>query len=163
MAFSDSSVGDQTCTGSDSTPTPITELSLGHLLLVDDNELCLFVLGQIMERAGYRVTLSSNPERTIGHDMRNFDLAIVDFDMPGCDGQALLQRMRAADATFPVILHSGSADLLPIETKILFSSCISKPTRTQDLLATVAHFLGNEPVQNSLVTLGKGPSGPLPS
>ena len=150
MAFPHSSVGDQTCTGNESTPTALAKLSLGHLLLVDDNVLCLFLLGQIVERAGYRVTLSSNPERTLGHDMRSFDLAILDFDMPGCDGQALLQRMRAADATFPVILHSGSADLLSVETKILFSSCISKPTRTQELLATVAHFLGNEPVQNLL-------------
>ena len=115
--------------------------SLGRLLLVDDDVLCLAILGDVLEGAGYCVTLSSSPECALSHDMQTFDLAILDFDMPGCDGRLLLLRMRAASAAFPIILHSGSADSLPAETRILFSKCISKPARTQELLTAIAQFL----------------------
>jgi CheY-like chemotaxis protein len=33
-----------------------------------------------------------------------FNLAIVDFEMPGLDGRELLLRMRALGARFPIVL-----------------------------------------------------------
>jgi CheY-like chemotaxis protein len=99
---------------------PPYSLSPGHLLFVDDDQVSLLLWGEIFEEAGYTITLSSGAESALGHDMQLFDLAILDFDMPGCDGRALLLRMRAAHAAFPIILYSGSADTLP--WRLVFSS-----------------------------------------
>jgi CheY-like chemotaxis protein len=114
---------------------------LGHLLLVDDDQTGLYLRGHILEQAGYTVTLRSDPKHALQCDMSSFDLAIVDFDMPGCDGRELLLRMRALKARFPILLLSGSVETLPRETRVLFARCISKPTCNQALLAAVTAFL----------------------
>jgi CheY-like chemotaxis protein len=114
---------------------------LGHLLLVDDDRTGLYLRGHILEQAGYTVTLRSDPKQALQCDMNSFDLAIVDFDMPGCDGRELLLRMRALKARFPILLLSGSVDTLPWETRVLFARCIAKPTCNQALLAAVTAFL----------------------
>ncbi|CAN5628009.1 hypothetical protein BH10ACI4_BH10ACI4_07780 [soil metagenome] len=114
---------------------------LGHLLLVDDDRAGLYLRGHILEQAGYTVTLRCDPRHALECDMNSFDLAIVDFDMPGCDGRELLLRMRALKARFPILLLSGSVDTLPWETRVLFARCFAKPTCSQALLAAVTAFL----------------------
>ena len=117
------------------------DVCLGRLLLVDDEPCSLVLWKQIFESAGYSVTPCCTPEDAVRYDMQAFDLAIIDFDMPGCDGRTLFLKMRALHAAFPVILLSGSTEALSPETRILFSRCISKPAACGDLIAAVAAFL----------------------
>jgi CheY-like chemotaxis protein len=114
---------------------------LGRVLLVDDDQTGLFLRAQVLERAGYAVTLRVDPRHALQCDMRSFDLAIIDFEMPGCDGRELLLRMRSLKAGFPILLLSGSVDKLPPETRILFSRCIAKPLCPDALLEAVRGFL----------------------
>lgn len=113
----------------------------GRLLLVDDDQCSLSLWGRIFEAAGYAVTLCTDAHGALLYDMRLFDLAVLDFDMPGYDGRELLLEMRARQARCPILLHSGSVDSLPAATRILFSRCVLKPTGFDEFLAIVASFL----------------------
>ena len=116
-----------------------------RLLLVDDDQSSLSLWEHIFRLEGYSVTTVCVSEDAAHLDMRAFDLAIIDFDMPGCDGRTLLLRMRAAGAAFPVILLSGSIDTLPKETLVLFSKRTPKPVGCCELLASVSAFLNAAP------------------
>ena len=92
---------------------PDLEVAAGqgrHLLYVDDDEVMLLMVGQLLGRAGYRVTSLAGVTEALAalrQDPRSFDLVITDFDMPDGSGldvarAALLQRPDR-----PVVLSSG--------------------------------------------------------
>lgn len=81
-----------------------------HLLYVDDDEVMLLMVGELLGRAGYRVTSLAGVTEALAalrQDPRRFDLVITDFNMPDGSGldvarAALLQRPDR-----PVVLSSG--------------------------------------------------------
>ena len=70
-----------------------------------------------------------------------FDLAILDFEMPGLNGQELFMRMRALGARFPIVLLTGYLEALSHEDARLFVRCINKGMPVDFLLNTIAEFL----------------------
>jgi CheY-like chemotaxis protein len=74
-------------------------------------------------------------------DLSTFDLAILDFDMPGMNGRDLLLRMRALHARFPILLLSACASTLCPEDCVLFSKCLDKGEPVRHLLDVIAAFL----------------------
>jgi CheY-like chemotaxis protein len=64
-----------------------------RILCADDNVPELTLLGKILELQGYSVVSLSCPIEALGWDLATFDLAILDFDMPGMNGRDLLLRM----------------------------------------------------------------------
>src|SRR5258708_7598684 len=64
-----------------------------HLLCVDDAEILLESLGQILEMNGYQVTTSASPVQTAQtFASGDFDLAVLDYDMPAISGTQLAPR-----------------------------------------------------------------------
>jgi CheY-like chemotaxis protein len=82
----------------DATPADRLQSSLPQkrILYVDDNVPELTLRGKILESQGYSVVLLSCPIQALRHDLSSFDLAILDFEMPGMNGRDLVLRMRAA-------------------------------------------------------------------
>jgi DNA-binding response OmpR family regulator len=87
------------------------------ILLVDDEELVLRSLEKTLLRAGFDVETAGNVSAGLAtfEDAQDagepFDLAILDLNMPGFDGQddanaglALLSRLLEEDADLPVII-----------------------------------------------------------
>jgi CheY-like chemotaxis protein len=112
-----------------------------RVLCVDDDVLGLALRGKILELEGYSVTLLSCPLQALRCDLSTFDLAILDFEMPGMNGRELLLHMRALHARFPILLFSASASSLSPEERLLFSRCIDKCVPVRHLLDTIAIFL----------------------
>ena len=81
-----------------------------NLLVVDDNSGNRDILSRHLERQGYRVSVASNGLQALELIESNpFDLVLLDVIMPGLDGYAILQRMKASpvlNAT-PVIMISA--------------------------------------------------------
>ena len=70
-----------------------------------------------------------------------FDLAILDFEMPGLNGRQLSLRMRALGARFPIVLLTGRLEAFSYEDARLFARCIDKGMPIHFLLNTLVEFL----------------------
>jgi CheY-like chemotaxis protein len=118
-----------------------SKIAQRRILCVDDNVLELTLRGKILELQGYAVVLVSCPRQALRCDLSTFDLAILDFDMPGMNGRELFLRMRAFHARFPILLLSASASTLSPEDGVLFSKCLDKGEPVRHLLDVIAAFL----------------------
>jgi CheY-like chemotaxis protein len=115
------------------------------ILCVDDNVSDLEARATLLEEEGYFVTTVSCPLMALEYDVSQFHLAILDFDMPGLNGFQLLLRLRAAHASFPIVLLSGMSRELPNDMRIAFSSCLDKGEPIHLLLNTVRSYLNPTP------------------
>ena len=111
-----------------------------RILCVDDDLVCLQLRQTLLESNGYAVIISDRPFEALKQDFDAVDLAFVDYDMPEMNGRELLLRMRASNATFPIVLLSGQAYTLPVEVRVLFSACIDKGSPVREMLEIIERF-----------------------
>jgi CheY-like chemotaxis protein len=97
------------------------------ILCVDDDVSGLEVRAILLEEEGYSVTAVGCPLRALEFDVTKFHLAILDFAMTVLNGFQLLLRLRAARASFPIVLLSGMSRNLPNDIRSVFSSCLQRP------------------------------------
>jgi class 3 adenylate cyclase/CheY-like chemotaxis protein len=73
-----------------------SRLSVGRLLVVDDNEANRDMLSRRLGREGYGVETASNGREALEKlEARDFDLVLLDIVMPELDGFAVLERIRS--------------------------------------------------------------------
>ena len=79
-----------------------------RILVVDDDEHIVKALGMFLRHEGMQVegahTGSAGVEAA---NRERFDLILLDLDLPDIDGFAVLERLRSAGDTTPVIIVSG--------------------------------------------------------
>ncbi|MHB8522178.1 MAG: adenylate/guanylate cyclase domain-containing protein [Limisphaerales bacterium] len=86
----------------------------GSLLVVDDNENNRELLSRRLERQGYRVTLAENGRQALKMlRAEKFELVLLDLIMPGLNGQAVLEQMKADTHLrhIPVVMLSALDEL----------------------------------------------------
>jgi DNA-binding response OmpR family regulator len=78
--------------------------TMERVLVVDDDPAVTTMLRRGLTYEGYHVTVASSGQEALRH-VREFPphLVILDIMMPGMDGLAVLERLRAADANLPVL------------------------------------------------------------
>jgi RNA polymerase sigma factor (sigma-70 family) len=96
------------------------------ILCVDDDVSDLEARAVLLEEGGYSVTAVSCTLRALEYDVTKFHLAVLDFSMPALNRFQLLLHLRAAHASFPIVLLSGMSRELPNDMRIMFSSCLDK-------------------------------------
>ncbi len=83
-----------------------------RVLCVDDEPVTLRLVSRLLERMGLDVTMAPGPLEALDlFEVDRFDLIITDIRMPGMDGHAFLEAIRARDAQVPVIVATGHASL----------------------------------------------------
>jgi CheY-like chemotaxis protein len=115
------------------------------ILCVDDDVLCLEARAALLEEEGYSVTAVSCPLKALEFDATKFHLAVLDFAMPALNGFQLLLRLRAAHASFPIVLLSGMSRDVPDNMRRAFSSCLDKGEPIPILLNTIRSYLAPTP------------------
>jgi CheY-like chemotaxis protein len=115
------------------------------ILCVDDDLIGLQLRAALLEEEGYSVTAVSCPLMALEHDVSKFHMAILDFAMPVLNGFQLLLRLRAAHASFPIVLLSGMSWQLPNDIRSVFSSCLDKGEPIPILLNTIRSYLAPIP------------------
>jgi CheY-like chemotaxis protein len=118
-----------------------TLIDRNRILCVDDEIPGTRMRGEILREHGYSVVLYHCPLAVLHCDLSMFDLAILDFEMPGLNGRELFLRMRALGARFPIVLLTGCLEALSHEDARLFARCINKAMPIHYLLNTIAEFL----------------------
>src|SRR5579864_5858483 len=115
-----------------------------HLLIIDDDANTLASLARAFRLAGHDATVCDNPARAL--DMvrsEKFDLIFSDVVMPAMDGLTLLEQIKAAGVTAPVVMMSGQAhiEMAVKATRLGALDFLEKPLSTDKLLLTVQNAL----------------------
>ncbi len=117
---------------------------MSHLLIIDDDANTLASLSRAFRMEGYEVTVADHAARALELVSKHtFDLIFSDVVMPDKDGVSLLEEMRAAGVTSPVVMMSGQAtvDMAVRATKLGALDFLEKPLSTERLLLTVENAL----------------------
>jgi two-component system nitrogen regulation response regulator NtrX len=115
-----------------------------HILIVDDEANTLASLSRAFRLAGHEASVCDNAAKALElAKSQNFDLIFSDVVMPGKDGLALLEEMRAQGVTTPVVMMSGQAhiEMAVRATKLGALDFLEKPVSTDKLLLTVDNVL----------------------
>jgi two-component system nitrogen regulation response regulator NtrX len=132
---------------------------MARILVIDDEEAVRFTVKEVLVRAGYDVDTASDGKEGL-EILRDSgaDLVITDIIMPGIDGVAVLNHVRAEYENTPVIVISGGGNIAPMEyepsaikTNAYLASAaiagadatLTKPFDRKALLGTVEDLLGN--------------------
>jgi DNA-binding NtrC family response regulator len=117
---------------------------LAHLLIVDDDANTLASLARAFRLAGHEATVCDNAGRALELlKSQRFDMMLSDVVMPGKDGLALLEEVRQAGITLPVVMISGQAniEMAVRATRLGAIDFLEKPLSTDKLLLTVDNVL----------------------
>lgn len=114
------------------------------VLCVDDNAAFLTAFSALLEFAGISVTATSDPACGLAL-VRNtfFDLAILDYHMPGMNGAELAGRIRQDRPDMPLLLLSAN-ESVPVADLHLFSCYLAKGEDFQEVLRAVRASLPSE-------------------
>ncbi|HJS97469.1 MAG TPA: sigma-54 dependent transcriptional regulator [Terriglobales bacterium] len=118
-----------------------------HLLIIDDDANTLASLSRAFRLAGHEATVCDNPAKALElARQEKFDLIFSDVVMPVMDGLKLLEEMRAAGVTTPVVMMSGQAhiEMAVKATRLGALDFLEKPLSTDKLLLTVQNALQME-------------------
>ncbi|MBZ5509756.1 MAG: sigma-54 dependent transcriptional regulator [Acidobacteriia bacterium] len=115
-----------------------------QLLIVDDEANTLASLSRAFRLAGHEATVCDNAAKALElARSREFDLILSDVVMPGRDGLALLEDLKASGVTAPVVMMSGQAhiEMAVRATRLGALDFLEKPISTDKLLLTVDNAL----------------------
>lgn len=116
-----------------------------RLLIVDDQSGIRLLLKDIFSVEGYHITEAINGKEALERvNTETFDIVLLDYHLPLLSGQQVLAEMRRLKLLIPVILMSGSAELL---LKIAFKDSdnvhiIPKPFNITDIRQLVNSMVG---------------------
>ena len=115
-----------------------------HLLVVDDDADMLRLLTMRLSAAGYRVSAVNSAEAALTQlAIERPQLVLSDVRLPGKDGLALFDEIRASHSSLPVILltaHGTIPDAVQATERGVFTY-LTKPFDGKDLLDKIAQAL----------------------
>ena len=114
------------------------------ILLVDDDPSFLKVAEFNLSKTGAEIVALSNATAALEAFKDNsFDLILSDVKMPGMDGLALLQKVRASDPAIPVILITAHGDIeMAVQAMQMGANdFLTKPFKREILLEKVGRAL----------------------
>jgi two-component system response regulator GlrR len=118
-----------------------------HILVVDDDPDLLKLLSMRLTGAGYRVTATGSAEEALVKiAMERPQLVLSDVQLPGKDGLALFDAIRAQHPSLPVILltaHGTIPDAVEATSRGVFTY-LTKPFDGKALLDVIANAIAME-------------------
>ncbi len=82
---------------------------MAKILVVDDEQAIRILFDRLLSRNGYEVILAENGQEALELLERKHPSAVVvDLNMPGMDGIAVLKDIRLVDRKVPVIVLMGT-------------------------------------------------------
>ncbi len=129
-------------------PNPVEKANLGldlklsrsHILVVDDEPRMLTGLCELLRMGSYEVTAANSGRIAIELLHKgNFDLVLLDLNMPGTDGFAVMEHIERHAKHMPTIVVSGDTtiDAAIRALRQGVHDFVRKPYAPEDLLQTI--------------------------
>jgi two-component system, NtrC family, nitrogen regulation response regulator NtrX len=115
-----------------------------NILIVDDEANTLASLSRAFRLAGHEAVVCDNAARALElARSQPFDLILSDVVMPQRDGLALLEDLKTAGVSAPVVMMSGQAhiEMAVRATRLGALDFLEKPLSTEKLLVTLENAL----------------------
>ena len=130
-----------------SPPAPVVELAGKRVLIVDDNATNRRMLKLQLEKWGIFSRETESPAQALEWIRQGdpYDLALLDYQMPGMDGVALAREIRSIprEPSLPLILLSSVARPVAGEPGAsAFAAVLSKPAKLSLLYASLLEAMG---------------------
>ena len=137
---------------------PRADLTGCTILTVDDTPANLDVLVEILEAAGFRISVATTGEKALQVlSQTKPDLILLDVMMPGIDGYETCRRLRAqeAGADVPVIFLTARDEPQAIRQGFEAGGddYVTKPFNQEELLARIRTSLERVMLARELATL----------
>ncbi|MBI4379672.1 MAG: response regulator [candidate division NC10 bacterium] len=108
-------------------------MTVVRILLVDDEEAIRRLLARRLTRRGYAVTTATDGSQALAMlEQGAFDLAILDYMMPGMNGLELAAQCRLRYPDLKVLILTGSPVIVEIEAHGYL--CLRKPLQNLEEL-----------------------------
>jgi len=119
------------------------------LLYVDDDARRREVMEERLRLVGYRVVTASNgDDALVKFEAEEFDLAIIDYYMPGMCGDLVAMKMKSQKPKVPVIIFSGTFTLSEMVVAFV-DGFISASDEPDALLNKIAEVLAPHRAQRA--------------
>lgn len=118
-----------------------------RLLVVEDDERSRRLLVDVLGFHGYRIEAFASGEAALEHVRAGPppDAALIDIQLPGMNGFALLSMLRQLPASPPLPVVAVTASVMDHDRRRIvaagFDACVPKPVNMPELLATLRHLL----------------------
>lgn len=110
------------------------------ILIIDDDDFIRKMLANVVQKAGYEVIEAPDGETGLKFvDLKNPDLVITDYKMPGISGMEVLTELVRQHPGLPVIMLTAFGDV-SLTIKAIQSGAydyIEKPIKNRELLETI--------------------------
>jgi DNA-binding NtrC family response regulator len=116
------------------------------ILLVDDEALIRWSLGERLKAEGFHVLEADNGRRAIEQLREGVDLVLLDYKLPDTDGVSILRKIKEFDRHILVILLTAFAPAEATEEAMNIGAydVASKPFNLDDVATTVKRALSIE-------------------
>lgn len=116
-----------------------------HVLVVDDNSMMLKLIKEYLHETYDVATAVSGKIAMKFLERRMTDLILLDYEMPGENGPAVLEQLRANEATkdIPVVFLTGVTETKKIQEALMLKpqSYLLKPVNREKLLSTIESLI----------------------
>lgn len=116
------------------------------ILIVEDDEGVSSLLATLLGELGYRslVARTGRAALRMARELRPH-LITLDLGLPGLDGRAVLERLKADPATreIPVVVISAYTQILPAGERKKLAYLLGKPFEVAEVLEVIRATVGN--------------------
>jgi len=128
------------------TPSDINKQHSGHLLVIDDEEPVAMLMAELLQLAGYQVTVVINSTEALALFKENhqyYDMVITDQTMPNITGSELATQMLKIKPETPIILCTGYSEKIDQQKAddIGIAKFLQKPISHKVLLDNIDRLL----------------------
>ena len=117
----------------------------GSILIVDDQDANVVLLERILRGAGYdSIYSTTDPHKVLDlHRKNNFDLILLDVQMPGMDGFQVMESLKQLEPghSLPVLVITSQPDYKQRALQAGAKDFISKPFELGEVLARVRNMI----------------------